>query len=163
MTDFERYCRPFSKSCSPFELIGCCIGKYNRRLEGYGLLAGHVGVGYHDNNITGSDFSGSRAIETNNTASALTFNNIGFQSLAVHTVEHLDLFTFNHVGRLHQERIQRDAADVVQISFRDRNPMDFRLEYFNQHSRKNRQSMQGIVPRLEVINFILVYYFLILV
>ena len=163
MTDFERYCRPFSKSCSPFELIGCCIGKYNRRLEGYGLLAGHVGVGYHDNNITGSDFSGSRAVETNNTAAALTFNNIGFQSLAVHTVEHLDLFTFNHVGRLHQERIQRDAADVVQISFRDRNPMDFRLEYFNQHSRKNRQSMQGIVPRLEVIIFILVCFFLVLV
>jgi hypothetical protein len=24
--------------------------------------------------------------------------------------------------------------------------MDFRLEYFNQHSRKNRQSAQGIAP-----------------
>jgi len=159
MIEFERYCRPFSKSCSPFELIGSCIRKYNRRFEGLGLFAGHVGVGHHDDNIARGNLTGSRAVETNNTTTALTFNNIGFQSFAVHTVENLNLFTFNHVGRLHQEWIQRDAADVVQIRFRDRNPMDFRLEYFNQHSRKNRQSRQGISPRLDGKKLIFVYAF----
>ena len=80
------------------------------------------------------------AVETHDTGTSLAADGVRCEAIAIVDVVDINLFPFDNVGCFHQQRVQRDAAFVVQAGIRDSRTMDFGFEQDSFHSASGSQS-----------------------
>ena len=81
-----------------------------------------------------SDSQREASIETDATASALTFYNIGLETLTIVVVHYLNLLARYQPCGIHQVFIYRDAAHIVEVGLCHRHTMELSLQYFYLHN-----------------------------
>ena len=74
-----------------------------------------------------------RIIEADAARPALTFYNIGLETLPIVVVHDLHLLARNHVRGVHQVLVNGDAPHIIQIRFRHTHAMQLRLQHLNHH------------------------------
>src|SRR5690242_4921381 len=74
-----------------------------------------LNVRHDDNQIAHVDEMGSGAIQLNHAPATLSLNCIGFEPVAIGDIYDLDTLERQNICRLHQDGIQCDRANIVQI------------------------------------------------
>src|SRR5581483_4425575 len=99
-----------------------------------------VGVGDDDHSVAGVNQAGGGAVEGDPPRAA--DDGVGLEPGAVVDVEDGHLLPLEDVGQLHEPRIERDRADVVEVGPGHPRPVDLRLH----HRAAHRPSRSGATP-----------------
>jgi len=81
----------------------------------FGFFGGHLYEGHNDEFIAHLSFTRRCAIQTNDARATLTFDDVGFKSLAVVVVHNQHLLVGNHAGCVDEIFIDGDAACIIQL------------------------------------------------
>ena len=73
-------------------------------------------IGRHK--ITDMNQSRGGPVEADDTRASLAADGIGRETIAIVDIVDVDLLPFHNVGRLHEQRINRDAAFIMQTRVR---------------------------------------------
>ena len=109
------------------------VHQHNLRIMRSAFFLHVLGIAADDDQIADMDQSRRGTVETDHSGAPFAGDRIGRQAVAVIDVVDVDLFPFHDVGRFHQQRIDRDAAFIVQTCVRHRRSMDFRFEQYAFH------------------------------
>src|SRR5439155_15846886 len=102
-------------------------------------------VGDHDDAATRVHEAGGGAVE--DAAAGSAAHGVGLEAGAVVEVEHVHLLVLEHVGEIHELRVERDRAHVVEVGARDRGPVDLGLRHRATHQLVLSCSAIGMTPR----------------
>ena len=83
----------------------------------------------HDDPVSGQAHAGGRSVEHHRARSRLGFDDVGHQSGTVVEVQDVNLFAGEHIGRLQQIAVDRNASLVIQFRTGQRGPVDLGLKH----------------------------------
>jgi hypothetical protein len=103
------------------------------------FFIGELCIAADDHKVTDLDQASGGSVEAHDARAAFAADGVSRQAIAVVDVVNINLFPFDDVGRFHQQRVQRNAAFVVQTGIRDSRTMDFGFEQHSVHSASRSQ------------------------
>ena len=75
-------------------------------------------------------------IDADDAAASFPFYGIGVKTISVCDIVNVNLLILNDIYSVHQDFVNGDAADIVQIRLCYRCTVDFRFHYFDIHLNK---------------------------
>src|SRR5690554_1568509 len=103
-----------------FNLVGTIFKMYNRRLQPFRFLQWQDGIAHDDDHITLLYLAGGSSVQAYRPRPALAPDDIGLETLAVIVVDHSHLLMYEHLGRIDQIFINRNASFIVKIGVGNR-------------------------------------------
>ncbi len=95
---------------------------------GSGGLVGPV-VDHDDEDIADDTLTGASAVERHGLGTARGRDGVGDPSLPVRGIDDVDLLVHDDAGGIHEVLVDADRADVVDLRFRDTDPVQFPTQH----------------------------------